>query len=175
MCDYITEFYKLNNYYGDKIVFNSGISGDRTYNILENLNKRVFRYKPTTVFLLIGTNDLLDYNNKVIISNIYKICDNIYSKNDKIKIYVESIYPISAEDNNKISKDMVNTRDNNRIKEINNSLSKSSKKHHYTYIDLYSVLVDYNDNIKLDYTTDGLHLSDEGYKVVTREIKKYMK
>ena len=43
---------------------------------------------------------------------------------------------------------------------------------------MFSLLKDPDsDEVKLkeDYTKDGLHLSDKGYDVVTREIKKYLK
>ena len=173
--DSITEYYALDNYYKDKVVFNSGIGGDKAYNILNDLKERVFDYKPTTIFLLIGTNDMGGSTNKEIVNNIIKICDKIHSKNKKIKIYVESIYPISHEKNDKVLGWMVGRRDNNRIKKINKELKESAKEHNYTYLDLYSILVDENDNLKLDYTVDGLHISEEGYKVISNEIKKLMK
>ena len=124
--------------------------------------------------MLIGTNDLAGSTNEEIINNIFKICDKIYSIDKNIKIYVESIYPVSKEENDKVLGWMVGARDNNRIKEINSVLARSSKKHHYKYLDLYNILVDDNDNLKLEYTSDGLHISDEGYKVISNEILKIM-
>ena len=57
--DSITEFYHLEDYYDEKLyVVNSGISGNSTYNILDDMYNRVYKYNPTKVFLLIGTNDL---------------------------------------------------------------------------------------------------------------------
>ena len=173
--DSITEYYELNKYYKDKKVFNSGIGGDKTYNILNDLDNRVFIYKPTTIFLLIGTNDLGGATNNEIVDSIIKICDKIHKKNKKIKIYVESIYPISEEKNEKVLDWMVGKRENKRIKQINKKLKLSAKSHNYTYLDIYNILVDENDNLRLEYTIDGLHISNEGYKVISNEIKKLMK
>ena len=46
--------------------------------------------------------------------------------------------------------------------------------HDITYIDIYSKLVDKNDNLAEKYTVDGLHLNDAGYDVVTDILKKYV-
>ena len=32
----------------------------------------------------------------------------------------------------------------------------------------------YMDNGSLEYTKEGLHMSDKGYEVITKELKKYM-
>ena len=61
---------------------------------------------------------------------------------------------------------------------INKELESFCKKEEFTYIDMFSLLVDSSSDevrIKDEYTKDGLHLSDEGYEVVTEEIKKYLK
>ena len=39
---------------------------------------------------------------------------------------------------------------------------------------MYDELKDTNDNLKLEYTKEGLHISDSGYVVITKEIKKYL-
>ena len=70
---------------------------------------------------------------------------------------------------------MVGKRENKRIKQINKKLKLSAKSHNYTYLDIYNILVDENDNLRLEYTIDGLHISNEGYKVISNEIKKLMK
>ena len=61
---------------------------------------------------------------------------------------------------------------------INQELKSFCKKEDFTYIDMFSLLVDSSSDevkIKDEYTKDGLHLSDKGYEVVTKEIKKYLK
>ena len=114
---------------------------------------------------------LLDSSGNMYISDV----PGSLGGHKKLKIYVESIYPISHEKNDKVLGWMVGRRDNNRIKKINKELKESAKEHNYVYLDLYSILVDENDNLKLDYTVDGLHISEEGYKVISNEIKKLMK
>ena len=39
---------------------------------------------------------------------------------------------------------------------------------------MYDELTDFDGNLNLEYTIDGLHLSPEGYKVVTAKRMKYI-
>lgn len=174
--DSITDFYDLDKYYEDLPVVNSGINGNRTTDILNDMKNRVYRYNPSKVFLLIGTNDIIDgKENDEIINNIKKIIELIKKNRPYAEIYLESIYPVNKTDNDKISLSMVSSRDNDQITEINKKLKQYCDDKKITYIDLYSKLVDDEGNLKLDYTKEGLHLSDDGYKVVTEEISKYIK
>ena len=57
--DSITEYYDLNNYYPNMPVINSGIAGNTTEDILDEMQERVYQYKSKyKIFILIGTNDL---------------------------------------------------------------------------------------------------------------------
>lgn len=176
--DSITDFYDLNKYYGDKYyLINSGVSGYKTTNILDHIERMVYQYNPKKVFLLIGTNDAsptLDISEDEIFKNIKKIISGIKENTTDCKIYIESIYPVNDTDNDKIDHSMVNKRSNTKIENINKKLKEYTKENKITYIDLYSKLKDDDNNLKLEYTKEGLHISDEGYKIITKELKKYM-
>ena len=43
-----------------------------------------------------------------------------------------------------------------------------------TYIDMYDLLKDDDDNFDSIYTDDGLHPNDEGYETITKKLKKYI-
>ncbi len=169
--DSITDFYDLDKYYKDLPVVNSGISGNTTDDILNNMKKRAYQYNPSKVFLLIGTNDLTrDKSNEEIVEGVEKIIEEIKENRPKAEIYLESIYPV----NYSLSPKMVSVRKNDDIKEINKELKKYCKKNRITYIDMYDLLKDDDDNFDSIYTNDGLHPNDEGYEVITKEIKKYL-
>ncbi len=173
--DSITEFYNLNNYYEGYKVVNSGICGDQTSDILDDLQKRAYVYNPSTVFLLIGTNDYIhEKKEDVTIKNIKEIVNKLNKNLPNAKIYLESIYPINNTDDKKIDKSMVGIRNNNSIKKINSELKKYCNDKNCTYLDMYSLLEDKDGNLKLEYTKEGLHISNEGYEVITKELKKYM-
>ena len=169
--DSITSRYDLNKYFPNYNVYNSGIAGNMTKDILENMENRVFAYNPTKVFILIGTNDLVysGLDNDGIKNNIEEIINKIYEKNSNTKIYMESIYPV----NNSINKEIVETRTNENIKDLNNKIEKICNNK-CTYINMYDNLTDKNGNMKRIYTVDGLHLNKIGYKVVASKLTKYL-
>ena len=169
--DSITSRCDLNKYFPNYNVYNSGIAGNMTKDILENMENRVFAYNPTKVFILIGTNDLVysGLDNDGIKNNIEEIINKIYEKNSNTKIYMESIYPV----NNSINKEIVETRTNENIKDLNNKIEKICNNK-CTYINMYDNLTDKNGNMKRIYTVDGLHLNKIGYKVITNKLIKYL-
>ena len=172
--DSLTDYYDLDKYYDIKLI-NSGVAGWTTDQIMDNLDKLVYAYNPTKVILLIGTNDLnQEKDSDYIVNNIGKIVDEIKQKYPEVKMYIESLYPINNTDNEKINHTAVGIRKNSDIKEINRKLEEYCKKNKYTYINMYDELTDKEGNLNLKYTKEGLHMSDEGYKVVTKKLKKYL-
>lgn len=170
--DSITSRCNLNKYFPNYNVYNSGIAGNMTKDILGDMENRVFVYNPTKVFILIGTNDLVysGLDNDGIKNNIEEIINKIYEKNSNTKIYLESIYPV----NNSLNKEIVETRTNDNIKDLNNKIEKICNNNKCTYINMYDNLTDKNGNMKRIYTVDGLHLNKIGYKVVASKLTKYL-
>ena len=170
--DSITSRCNLNKYFPNYNVYNSGIAGNMTKDILGDMENRIFVYNPTKVFILIGTNDLVysGLDNDGIKNNIEEIINKIYEKNSNTKIYLESIYPV----NNSLNKEIVETRTNDNIKNLNNKIEKICDNNKCTYINMYDNLTDKNGNMKRIYTVDGLHLNKIGYKVVASKLTKYL-
>ena len=169
--DSITDYYDLDKYYEGLPVVNSGISGNTTEDILNDMKARVYNYNPSKVFLLIGTNDLIhDISVDDIVSNIEKIISEINTNEPQTEIYVESIYPV----NDNINEDMVSNRNNKDIMKINNKIKKYCEYNSCTYINMYDKLLDDDKNFNEKYTDDGLHPNSKGYEVITKELKKYL-
>lgn len=169
--DSITDFYDLDKYYDGLPVVNSGISGNTTEDILDDMKNRVYDYNPSKVFLLIGTNDLIhDISVDDITSNIEKIISEIKDNKPQVEIYVESIYPV----NDNLDEDMVSNRNNDDIMKINEKIKKYCDDNNYTYINMYDKLLDDDGNFSEEYTDDGLHPNENGYEIITKELKKYL-
>lgn len=168
--DSITHRYDLNKYFPDNNVVNSGVEGNKTGDILNDMYNRVYRYNPSKVFLLIGTNQLEEDPEKDIIEDILKIVSEIHKNRKMAKIYVESIYPVNSDIKNSPAKN----KSNDKIVEINQRLKKDSINNNYYYIDIYSNLLDSDNHLLYDYTNDGLHINEIGYENITRVLKKYI-
>lgn len=173
--DSITWMYKLDEHFEGHNVINSGISGDTTKKVLERMEEDVYIYNPSKVVLLIGTNDFI-YGMSLdeTLNNIKEIIDNLKTNRKYAEIYIESVYPINDTDNSKINHDMVCNRKNEKIDELNKEIKKICKEEKVKYIDLTDILKDEDGNLNLDYTYDGLHMNEEGYKVISKELIKYI-
>ena len=168
--DSITDFYPIDDIFLNLPIVNSGISGYRTTNILEEMDEMVYRYNPTKVFLLIGTNDLNDEEPEKVEENIVKIVENIQKNRAKAKIYVESIYPV----NKSIDSEVVSNRNNEKIKEVNDYIKSYCENNKVTYIDVYSMLADEDGNFNHKSTDDGLHANKLGYARISQVLINYL-
>ena len=169
--DSITEWYPLGELYENNIpIVNSGKAGYRTFELLPELKELVYQYNPTKVFILIGTNDINTHSGKKkLVNNVEKMIKRIKKHRAQCKIYIQSIYPVNKEDNQK-----ENEIENKEIKEVNQKIKKICKKHNVTYINVYKYLIDEEGYLDLQYTKDGLHLNDLGYLKVTKVLTPYV-
>lgn len=174
--DEITKDFDIDAYFKDYFVVNSGEDDNTTKDILDNLAQRVYQYNPSKVFIMIGTNDLVDedISNDDIVNNIRDIIKEIQGNRPYAKIYVESVYPINESDDDKIDEDVLSDRRNKEIKQINEMLEELAEELEVTYIDVYSELLNEDSELDLDFTTDGFHISDEGYEKISDVLQKYI-
>ena len=174
--DSIISNYDLEKYYTNMNVVNSGVLGNGTVDILENISDRIYQYNPSKVFLMIGTNDIKNQVNVDDISlNIERIVNLIKQNRPYAEIYLLSVSPINSSDDDKIELSIVDGRDNEDIKKLNELVNKLCDEKDLVYVDLYNKLVDDNNELNIDYTVDGVHISEDGYKIITEEIMKYIK
>ena len=122
-----------------------------------------------------GTNDLAysDYTNEEIVDNVKGIVNKIREDRKNVKIYIESIYPVNQDIN--IDRNVMHIRQNKRIREINALLKEYCKEEKLTYINIFDLLKEEDGTINEDYTLEGLHINEEGYKVITNALMKYVK
>ena len=90
--DSITEAYKVEEFFPDTFVVNSGIGGNRTKQLLDRIKQDVYSYNPSKVFILIGINDLNGgVSEEEILDNIQKVINGIKINRKYANIYIESI------------------------------------------------------------------------------------
>lgn len=173
--DSLTEHFMVSEFYPEHYVINRGISGDTTYGVLCRLKESAFDLQPKKIFLLIGINDIGNEKElRYIINNTRVIIKKLKNRLPKTKIYVQSIYPVYKDVNNRIKKRIVGNRDNKEIQTLNRQLHRLSKRYNCIYIDMNKKLRDKHGQLKYEYTIEGLHLSPRGYERVARELEKYL-
>ena len=169
--DSITDFYPIDDIYLNLPIINSGISGYKTTDILSRMDDMVYKYNPTKVFLLIGTNDLnFTDDTQSVEDNIIEIVESIKKNRSKAKIYIQSIYPVNKD----VNPEVVSNRNNEKIKTVNEFLKSYCEENNIIYIDMYNLLVDSEGNLDSKYTKDGLHENELGYARISQVLIKYI-
>jgi len=161
--------------YPGTIIYNRGIGGYITDELLEHLDVCVLDLQPSRLFINIGTNDLS--NPDVTIDGLMKKYDVILCRIEKaipgIEIYLMAYFPINYEAATEEMKPCLLIRTNERINEANKAVAELAKKHHARYIDINDPLKDADGNLRADYTIEGMHIKEEGYRSIFPMFMKY--
>ena len=165
--DSITEFFALKKYLGrDFPLVNRGIAGTDSVWLLEHLKEQVLDLEPSKLVLLIGINDIgRGYPIRDIINRISDIM-TVRQESLFTEVYLLSVLPVSERPEHSSK---VKIRNNATVRELNQQLAVLPG---VTYVDLYDYLTDAQGQLNDTYTTDGLHLSPQGYQVLAEPIKK---
>ena len=151
---------KLNN----NSVANLGIAGISTKQYQEYiLDENKIKYIANKTLIMTGTNDIIDesLNFEAILNNINKLIESLLKINKDTKIYFIEIPSIAFRmDRNKEEIFKLNEY-------LKNNLDESIK-----YIEVNKYMTDDFKNLKLEYTYDGLHFNEEGYKILEKILEK---
>lgn len=159
--DSITEGAAWNELFPEVSTRNRGIGWDSTAGVLKRL-RQVTNAKPSKVFLLIGTNDLLyGVEPDIVVRNTAEIVTQIKKASPETTVYIQSILPREA--SYRAS-----------IESVNRSLRDATKST-AQWVDLYPAFVDEQDGSIADrFSNDELHLTGEGYALWRSLIAEYV-
>lgn len=152
---------------------NQGISGETSNGLLKRLN--IFdRTQPEVIFVMIGINDLIrGMSDRVILDHQRQIISYLRKVHPTAQIVVQSILPHGAEEATWKGREKLLVVANSRISELNQQLQIISTKKGVKYLDLYPLFTNKQGNLRREFTTDGLHLSPEGYIVWRSALQIY--
>ncbi|MCF2147010.1 GDSL-type esterase/lipase family protein [Desmonostoc muscorum LEGE 12446] len=137
-----------------KLWLNQGISGDTSAGVLRRLGA-FSATRPDVIYIMAGINDLRKGDtDQAILRNYRRIVRRLRQTHPQAQIIVQSILPTRLP---KLS--------NSRIRHINAQLAQIAKQEGANYLNIYSWFTDMEGNMRPELTTDGLHLSQEGYDV----------
>ena len=168
--DSITDYCILDNYYSDlsKETYNRGIGGDITSGVINRLQVSLYDIEPSEIVLMIGINDINIGRPLDEIANNYKyILDDIKLHLPNAKLFSMSIIPMN-EDLGFFSD--IDSQ-NQKVIAVNSKIEPLVVERGYTYLDLFSQVKDENNRLIKNYSSDGIHLNDAGYKVWAGMIK----
>ena len=154
--DSLTDGYDVAAYYPQYTVVNRGIGGDTTVDLENRLEVSLYDLQPKVAVMLIGAN-----NPSTMLENYERILQGLCEYAPNTKIILLSLTSMSGE-----------WGKNNHLAAYNNvHIKLLAEKYSFAYVDLYSALFNLETGeIYPEYTTDGGHLTPQGYEVLTREI-----
>jgi lysophospholipase L1-like esterase len=172
MGDSITDSWddpKYGGFFPGKPYINRGISGQTTPQMLIRFRPDVIALKPKVVVILAGTNDLAGNTGPTTLEAIE---DNLMSMAELatvngIRVVFASVLPVSDYEM-RDGKPIVQTvrRPPAQILELNKWIKQYAARHHHTYLDYFSAMVDDKGFLKNELSDDGLHPNAQGYVVM---------
>jgi lysophospholipase L1-like esterase len=150
---------------------NRGIGGQTSGQALLRVRQDVIELQPKKMVLLIGINDIAEnngaYSEDITFGNIVSILELVQLYN--IQPIVCSITPA----NTFIWRTAIeNVGD--KIIALNQRLEQYAKQRKLPYCDFHSALKNNEKGTKREYTTDGVHLTREGYEVMINTLRKFL-
>ena len=158
------------------IVYNRGVGGFVTEELLENIDTCILDLKPSRLFINIGTNDLSDPARTVpqIMANYGQILERVRAALPKIEITLMAYYPINYEAATEEMKPCLAIRTNEKLRQANRAAVALAAEHEARFIDLNAPLTDDKGNLKAEYTIEGMHINEQGYRAVYPLLRAYI-
>jgi lysophospholipase L1-like esterase len=140
-------------------VWNQGVAGDRTSDVLARMEK-VYRIKPKYCFIMIGINDILSGRAvDKIFEDYQRIIDGLMKR--EIAPIIQSTLYLAGPD-----------PQNGQVEALNNKLKDLAVERKIFYLDLNRRLAP-GKRLLPAFTNDGLHLSKAGYQAWKDELIKF--
>ena len=161
------------------IIYNRGIGGFTTVDMLDHMEEMVFGTEPSKIFINIGTNDIgsPDYRQEDLLRRYEKIISLIKGRLPEAQIFMMAYYPVNETD--KVSdeewgKTAFATRTNENIAIANEAVERLAAKTGCHFINVNQGLTDERGKLKKEFTVEGIHMYANGYQVVLHNLKKYL-
>ena len=167
-------------------VYNSGFPGDTTLELLKRFDRDAASHFPDVVVLLVGSNDMfypghmLDIatyqkNLNSLLDRINNICAEAvlltaprFLKNLLIENFPETLNcPVSLDE---------------RLDMLNRTIRETANERYIPLVDAYSLIDPVDEtaaslvlNIANSGRADGMHMTDEGYRIIAENVYKALK
>ncbi len=150
-------------------IYNRGVGGFTTSQLMEVLPECIFDLEPAYLFLNIGTNDLNgpDYEEKALLDRYDEILVRIRERLPRTRIYLLAYYPVNpdAADNPWVRQVFI-YRTNERIRSANEGVQRLAEKHGAEFLDLNAGITDEQGRLRAEFTVEGMHMYADGYRQV---------
>ena len=165
--DSIRKWTNLRSSFPRMKVINRGLGGSRLEDVNYYFNKIVAPYKPKTIVLCAGENDLNEGVSPEQIVEQYKY----FALAVKIKLPETEILFVA------VKPSPIHWQAKDRIKRVNELLKAAIEKERNShFVDVFAAMLDENENPQTElFREDKLNVSEKGYAVWRNIIQKYLR
>ena len=165
--DSLTDGCDLAKYYPGYPASNRGIGGDTTSGLIDRLAVSAYDADPQVIVLLIGGNDILGGRSiDEVCANYETILSGIRQNLPETKIVWCSLTVLGKEW----------AKYNKTMAACNQRIRALAETYGCAFADLYTPLCSAETGeIRDEYTVEGVHLTDEGYTVVSAVVKESLR
>ncbi len=164
--DSITEYGEWSELLPKYPILNRGIAGDGIEGVINRLDE-IARHDPSMIFLMIGVNDLSFHKIQSVINMYTKLLSSIQELMPQTKLIVQSILPV----NNAIYHLGI---ENEAIDQVNAALREICDQSGLTYLDLGADFKNQENNLKSNYSNDGIHINGIAYNQWKEKLKPWL-
>jgi lysophospholipase L1-like esterase len=169
--DQITEFWGRSNanFFSGKSWLNRGIAGQTTDQMLIRFRQDVIDLHPKAVVILAGLNDIAGLHGtateEMILDNLMSMAELARANN--IRVVLASVTPVC----DCFAKGTARQRWQERINEVNELIQKYCARSGATFLNYFPVMAN-DDNLKKEFTADGVLPNDAGFRVMAQLAEK---
>lgn len=160
-----------------QIIYNRGIGGFQTTNMLEHMEEQIFGTEPAKIFINIGTNDFNDksYTVEALMDRYEQILTQVRERLPKAEVYLMAYYPVNEEmPQPEGFQDAFAIRNNYNLQIANKAVEELAAKMGYHFINVNDGLYDENGKLKKELTIEGVHMHPEAYEIIFNNMKPYL-
>ena len=164
----------------DKPIYNRGIGGFTSDELLEAIDECILQLEPRTMFINIGTNDLsreaAPYAN--LLANYREIIRSTQERVPGVKIYMMNYYPVNLTHDFGFDPEakarMFGIRTNAAIAGASEHVKQLAQEMGCEYIDVNEGLTDENGDLRAEFAIEGMHMWPDAYVQVFKNMLPYL-
>lgn len=161
------------------VIYNRGVGGFTTGDMLVHMEEMVFGTAPSKIFINIGSNDIgaANFTLAHLLENYQRILLQIKKRLPLAEIFVMAYYPVNEVDKvpeGEWGRTAFANRNNETIGKVNPEIEKLAKGLGCQFINVNEGLTDEQGRLKKEYTVEGIHMYANAYQRILHNLMPYL-
>ena len=163
--DSLIEYFDWQERFPKDIVYNFGVSGETVEGLYARIEVIFSQIEePDLVFIMSGINNLA-MGDRTFVTTYRKIVRVLKERYPSSRIFAQSLLPV-----------LFPWISNDDVRDMNRQLKKMAEEEDVSCLDIHSLFLDERGKPVKEYLLDdGVHVSEQGYRVWSREVEKHLK